>query len=106
MDGDKYVIMCGKNYPTCDKRTGEPLASDDGNMTRVPVEAFYSVDFDDTSDESLDVDPAVAAAQRSAEAEARRDAKAQGEGRGGAAQVANAGHAGGGAVRIRSVEVG
>ena len=75
MDGDKYVIMCGKNYPACDKRTGEPLASDDGNMTRVPVEAFYSVDFDDASGESLDVDPAVAAAQRSAEAEARRDAK-------------------------------
>jgi len=53
-EGEKYVIVCGKIYPEC-LQMGAIKSSDDGNISHVAVEAFYSVDFDDVSGSNLDM---------------------------------------------------
>ena len=57
-EGDKHVIVLAKVYPAVNQRTGVPLQSDDGNVSRIAVESFYSVDFDDTSGAAMDVSSA------------------------------------------------
>ena len=57
-EGDKHVIVLAKVYPAVDQRTGVPLQSDDGNVSRITVESFYSVDFDDCSGAAMDVSSA------------------------------------------------
>jgi hypothetical protein len=57
-EGDKHVIVLAKVYPAVNQRTGVPLQSDDGNASRLAVESFYSVDFDDASGATMDVSSA------------------------------------------------
>ena len=77
MEGEKHVIMLAKVYPTVNARSGAPLLSDDGNLSRIAVESFYSVDFDDASGAAMDVSSAEQRAHAADTVKERREKRAK-----------------------------